>query len=135
MPVSAFITKTDEEQREQFMLVNSTKPLPKSLLNELSPYTNGRLPSELQAKKFASYLTLCMNFEDGPLNGRIKTATNPSGTIADTSIIKMIDALKVHIGNLNVPTGKLYVQTALCLHNGYLYSNGMQWCKLFVICI
>ncbi|OEC45837.1 DGQHR domain-containing protein DpdB [Aeromonas sp. DNP9] len=92
MPVSAFITKTDEEQREQFMLVNSTKPLPKSLLNELSPYTNGRLPSDLQAKKFASYLTLCLNFEDGPLNGRIKTATNPSGTIADTSIIKMVDA-------------------------------------------
>jgi len=92
MPVSAFITQTDEEQREQFMLVNATKPLPKTLLNELTPYTVGRLPSELQAKKFASYLNLCMNYEDGPLKGRIKTATNPIGTIADTSIIKMIDA-------------------------------------------
>lgn len=29
MPVSAFIANDAEEQREQFMLVNSTKPLPK----------------------------------------------------------------------------------------------------------
>ncbi|MBB6055490.1 DGQHR domain-containing protein DpdB [Tolumonas osonensis] len=92
MPVSAFIAHTDEEQREQFMLVNSTKPLPKTLLNELAPYTLGRLPSDLQAKKFPSMLTLSMNFQDGPLKGLIKTATNPSGVIADTSIIKMIDA-------------------------------------------
>ena len=92
MPVSAFIAHTDEEQREQFMLVNSTKPLPKTLLNELAPYTLGRLPSDLQAKKFPSMLTQSMNFEDGPLKGLIKTATNPGGVIADTSIIKMIDA-------------------------------------------
>ena len=91
MPVSAFITDNDAEQREQFMLVNSTKPLPKTLLHELAPHTEGRLPSELQARKFPSLLTQRLNFENGPLKGKIKTATNPAGIIADTSMIKMID--------------------------------------------
>lgn len=92
MPVSAFIASNDEEQREQFMLVNSTKPLPKTLLHELAPHTKGRLPSDLQARKFPSLLTQRLNFGEGPLKGKIKTATNPEGIIADTSIIKMLDA-------------------------------------------
>ncbi|WP_028116269.1 DGQHR domain-containing protein DpdB [Ferrimonas senticii] len=92
MPVSAFIANNDAEQREQFMLVNSTKPLPKTLLHELAPHTEGRLPSDLQARKFPSLLTQRLNFGEGPLNGKIKTATNPSGVIADNSIIKMIDS-------------------------------------------
>lgn len=92
MPVSAFVAHNDAEQREQFMLVNSTKPLPKTLLYELAPYTNGRLPSDLQVRKFPSLLTQKLNFGTGPLAGRIKTATNPDGTIADNSMIKMIDS-------------------------------------------
>ncbi|MCT8862411.1 DGQHR domain-containing protein DpdB [Shewanella xiamenensis] len=91
MPVSAFITDNDADQREQFMLVNSTKPLPKTLLHELAPYTEGRLPSDLQARKFPSLLTQRLNYGEGPLKGKIKTATNPTGIIADTSIIKMIE--------------------------------------------
>ncbi|MEX3078241.1 DGQHR domain-containing protein DpdB [Escherichia coli] len=92
MPVSAFIANDAEEQREQFMLVNSTKPLPKTLLYELAPHTHGRLPSDLQMRKFPSLLTQRLNFGEGPLAGRIKTATNPDGVIADNSMIKMIDA-------------------------------------------
>lgn len=92
MPVSAFIANDAEEQREQFMLVNSTKPLPKTLLYELAPHTHGRLPSDLQLRKFPSLLTQRLNFSEGPLAGRIKTATNPDGVIADNSLIKMIDS-------------------------------------------
>ncbi|WP_196006164.1 DGQHR domain-containing protein DpdB [Citrobacter freundii] len=92
MPVSAFIANDAEEQREQFMLVNSTKPLPKTLLYELAPHTHGRLPSDLQLRKFPSLLTQRLNFGEGPLAGRIKTATNPDGVIADNSMIKMIDS-------------------------------------------
>lgn len=100
MPVSAFIAENDAEQREQFMLVNSTKPLPKTLLYELAPHTDGRLPTELQQKKFPSKILQILNFEEGPLKGRIKTATNQlgkgqaeamKGVIADNSILKMID--------------------------------------------
>lgn len=100
MPVSAFIAESDAEQREQFMLVNSTKPLPKTLLYELAPHTDSRLPSDLQQKKFPSKILQALNFEDGPLKGRIKTATNQvgkgqaeamKGVIADNSILKLID--------------------------------------------
>ena len=41
--VIAFITESDKEQREQFILVNSTKPLPKGLIYELLPSTEARL--------------------------------------------------------------------------------------------
>ncbi|MCB2427116.1 DGQHR domain-containing protein DpdB [Methylophaga pinxianii] len=100
MPVSAFIAESDAEQREQFMLVNSTKPLPKTLLYELAPHTDSRLPSDLQQKKFPSKILQILNFEEGPLKGRIKTATNQvgkgqaevmKGAIADNSILKLID--------------------------------------------
>lgn len=100
MPVSAFIAESDAEQREQFMLVNSTKPLPKTLLYELAPHTDSRLPSDLQQKKFPSKVLQVLNFEEGPLKGRIKTATNQvgkgqaeamKGVIADNSILKLID--------------------------------------------
>ena len=46
--VVAFVTECDQEQREQFILVNSTKPLPKGLIYELLPTTESRLPSIIQ---------------------------------------------------------------------------------------
>src|SRR5262249_23494438 len=42
--VTAFITEDVREQTEQFILVNSTKPLPKGLIYELLPATESRLP-------------------------------------------------------------------------------------------
>jgi len=92
MSASVFITDSAEEQREQFMLVNSTKPLSKSLLYELAPYTNGLLPPDLRRKKFPSLLTQHLNNnEESPLCGMIKTITNPDGIVADNSMIKMLD--------------------------------------------
>ncbi len=41
--VVAFVTDDDQEQREQFILVNSTKPLPKGLIYELLPTTRAKL--------------------------------------------------------------------------------------------
>ena len=51
MCVVAFIAKDDMEQREQFILVNSTKPLPKGLIYELLPTTSAQLPPPLQRRK------------------------------------------------------------------------------------
>ena len=47
--VTAFITESDAEQRSQFILVNSTKPLPKGLIHELLPSTVGALPTALRS--------------------------------------------------------------------------------------
>lgn len=46
--VVAFIAESDAEQREQFILVNATKPLPKGLICELLPTTEAKLPGLLQ---------------------------------------------------------------------------------------
>ena len=92
MSVVAFIAADDTEQREQFILVNSTKPLPKGLIYELLPTTSAQLPSLLQRRRFPALLLARLNTdEDSPLKGAIKTPTIPDGTIRDNSIMKMIE--------------------------------------------
>jgi hypothetical protein len=44
---TAFIAESEIEQREQFILVNSTKPLPKGLIYELLPEIEAQLPTLL----------------------------------------------------------------------------------------
>jgi DGQHR domain-containing protein len=93
-PVSvvAFVAADDSEQREQFILVNSTKPLPKGLLYELLPNTKAKLPELLQRRRFPAYLLDLLNRQEGsPLHGMILTPTTPGGVIKDNSILKMLE--------------------------------------------
>ena len=53
--VSAVICGDEAELRRQFVLVNNTRPLPKSLIYELLPGVDG-LPSRLSNRSFASEL-------------------------------------------------------------------------------
>lgn len=88
----AFIADSDEEQREQFILVNSTKPLPRSLIYELLPVTDCRLPTFLKKRQFPARLLERMNYdEDSPLHRRVRTPTNPGGVIKDNSVLRMIE--------------------------------------------
>lgn len=90
--VTAFITDSDVEQRSQFILVNSTKPLPKGLIHELLPTTTGTLPSALQLRRFPAALVERLNYTPGsPLEGMIHTPTTPSGVIRDNSVLRMIE--------------------------------------------
>jgi hypothetical protein len=93
-PVCAvgFMAADDREQREQFILVNSTKPLPKGLIYELLPNTEARLPSLLQKRRFPTYLVERLNHdEDSPLRAMIRTPTNGGGVVKDNSVIKMLE--------------------------------------------
>lgn len=90
--VTAFITNDIKQQTEQFILVNSTKPLPKGLIYELLPGTEAALPTLLQRRRFPSYLLDRLNRDPGsPLEQKIQTPTTPGGVIKDNSILKMID--------------------------------------------
>jgi DGQHR domain-containing protein len=95
--VIGFIAGNDAEQREQFILVNSTKPLPKGLIYELLPNTQAALPTLLQKRRFPARLMIRLNQEeDSPLRTMIETATNPvgdppQGTIKDNSILRMLE--------------------------------------------
>jgi DGQHR domain-containing protein len=89
--VTAFITDSDEDQRSQFILVNSAKPLPKGLIYELLPGTSGTLPLPLQTRRFPTVLLRRLNFEiRSPLYRKIKTPTMPEGIVKDNSILKML---------------------------------------------
>lgn len=90
--VSAFITSDQDEQRAQFILVNNTKPLPKGLIHELLPATEGKLPAALQRRRFPAMIMERLNFDSGsPFQGRIKSPTNPDGLIKDNSVLRMIE--------------------------------------------
>ena len=90
--VTAFITSDIREQTEQFILVNSTKPLPKGLIYELLPGTGSTLPTLLQRRRFPAYLLNLLNHEEGStLKGKIQTPTTPTGIIKDNSILKMLE--------------------------------------------
>ncbi|MEQ1886567.1 MAG: DGQHR domain-containing protein DpdB [Bryobacteraceae bacterium] len=89
---TAFIANDEREQREQFILVNSTKPLPKGLIYELLPTTEMKLPPLLQRRRFPAQLLAQMNAdESSPLRGRIRTPTTPSGVVQDNSVLKMLE--------------------------------------------
>ena len=90
--VTAFCASDVQQQREQFILVNSTKPLSKALIYELLPTTQMVLPEVLQKRRFPSMLLNRLNYDpDSPMRLMIKTATNQEGVIQDNSILKMLE--------------------------------------------
>jgi DGQHR domain-containing protein len=93
-PVSvvAFIANSDAEQRAQFILVNATKPLSKSLIYELLPAVEGELPAQLQRRQLPSRLVARLNYdEDSSLAGLINTPTTPDGVMKDNSMLRMLE--------------------------------------------
>lgn len=90
--VVGFLAAGDREQREQFILVNNTKPLPKGLVYELLPATEAQLPVMLQRRRFPTVLLDRLNLiDDSPLKDLIRTPTMPEGWIKDNSLIKMLE--------------------------------------------
>jgi len=87
--VSALICRDEAELRRQFVLINNTKPLPKSLIYELLP-TVDDLPPRLSRRSTAADITARLNFENTSLQSYIKQHTMPDGMIADTVIQKII---------------------------------------------
>ncbi|WP_373031939.1 DGQHR domain-containing protein DpdB [Sulfurovum sp.] len=87
--VNAFITNDAHEQKEQFILVNNTKPLPKSLIYELIPDVDVEVPKALADKRIPMLLIQELNSrKDSPFYKKIKTHTNPDGIIKDNTLIK-----------------------------------------------
>lgn len=88
--VSAVVCRDEAELRRQFVLINNTRPLPKSLIYELLPTVDG-LPRRFSGRSLAADLTARLNHEDGSsLRGQIHQHTNPAGVISDTAVQKLI---------------------------------------------
>lgn len=71
--VVGFQTPSDDLQREQFILVNRTKPLPRDLLNELLPHVDTAMPKSWEMRRLASAVVEKLRFEPGsPFYGRVR---------------------------------------------------------------
>ncbi|MCS0173698.1 DGQHR domain-containing protein DpdB [Vibrio alginolyticus] len=91
-PVCILMSDDSEFERQQFLLINSAKPLSRSLIYELLPHASGVFNESLTRRRLPSLLTQLLNYEpDSTLNGLIKLTTNPDGLIADNSMMKMLD--------------------------------------------
>ncbi len=88
--VSALVCKDYDELRQQFVFINSARPLPKTLIYELLPNVEG-LPERYTARRFAARVVERLNFNgSSALRGQIRQHTNPGGVISDTAMQKLV---------------------------------------------
>lgn len=88
--VSALVCKDYNELRQQFVLINNTRPLPKTLIYELLPSVEG-LPDRFSSRKFSARVVDRLNFKrGGALYGEIKQHTNPKGVLSDMAMQKIV---------------------------------------------
>lgn len=121
--VNAFVADDVECQREQFLRVNSTRPLPRGLITELLPEVTTILPPNLAICRAPSRLCDLLNQDpESPFKGLIRRSSTPPGqrraaVVADTSVVRMLtESLTSPMGCLfpyrNVASGELEVERA-----------------------
>ena len=88
--VSAMVCKDYNELRQQFVLINNTRPLPKTLIYELLPEVEG-LPERFTNRKFSARVVDRLNYmRGGVFHGEIRQHTNPKGVLSDTAMQKLV---------------------------------------------
>ena len=96
VPVSAFVADAIDLQRDQFLRVNNTKPLPRGLVTELLPEVAIEISPRLTATKIPSELATLLNTDSkSPFRGLIKRPSTPAkdrskAVVTDTSVTKML---------------------------------------------
>lgn len=108
VPVNAFIADEVALQRDQFLRVNNTRPLPRGLITELLPAVSTSLPSKLAARRIPSAICDWLNQDErSPFRGLIRRASMRGedeglAIIADSSVVRMLEE------SLSSATGCLY---------------------------
>jgi DGQHR domain-containing protein len=108
VPVNAFVAVDAATQREHFLRVNMTRPLPRGLITELLPELATVLPPTLAVRKIPSALCEMLNRDpESPFRGLIRRASTPPGqrrqaVVADTALIKVLE------NSLNSASGCLF---------------------------
>ena len=108
IPVNAFITDDVDVQREQFIRVNRSKPLPRGLVAELLPQVTGKLPTQLATRRAPSLLCDMLNQDvESPFFGLIWRSSLSKDArrrtvVRDTAVIRMLEA------SLHSPSGCLF---------------------------
>ena len=91
--VIGFQSSSPTIQREQFLLVNKTKPLPRDLLNEILPEVTSPLSKDLTFKQVSSKVVTLLRFsKESPFYQRIRGLGAESDThnISQASLLSVI---------------------------------------------
>jgi DGQHR domain-containing protein len=97
VPIAAFVADTVEVQREQFVRINSAKPLPAGLVTELLPKIAAPINPNLALRRIPSALVDQLNQQsDSPFAGMIKRSSmsmehRRQAVITDTSLVKALE--------------------------------------------
>lgn len=108
VPVNAFVADDLESQKEQFLRINNTKPLPRGLVNELLPDFDTVLPANLAARQAPARLCEILHRDpQSPFEGLIHRASmrgkaKGKAVVSDTAILQMIQE------SLTTPSGCLF---------------------------
>jgi len=108
VPVNAFIADSIDVQRDQFLRINNTRPLPRGLVTELLPAISSPLPPRLALRQAPSALCDLLNTDDAsPFRHLIRRTSARSearrqAVVADTSIVNMLQE------SLTAPSGCLF---------------------------
>jgi DGQHR domain-containing protein len=108
VPVNAFIANDLAVQREQFIRVNSSKPLPRRLISELLPHVDAQLPEKLSLSRVPSAICDVLNQDpQSPFFGLIwrpsmSAAARRRAVVTDSSVLHMLEE------SMNTPSGCLF---------------------------
>lgn len=108
VPVNAFIADSVDVQRDQFLRINNTRPLPRGLVTELLPTVKTPLPPRLSLRQTPSALCDLLNRDpDSPFHGLIRRSSSDAderkqAVVTDTSIVNMLHE------SLTSPAGCLF---------------------------
>lgn len=93
VPVIAFVSADLAVHREQFILVNKSRPLPPRLINELLPEVDAALPRDLAPRRIPSQLVnLLATSRDSPFRGLVRRPSSDEvdGVVVDSALIKVV---------------------------------------------
>jgi DGQHR domain-containing protein len=92
--VVAFSSSSERVQREQFILVNNSKPLPRDLINQLVADVDVVLPKALEIRKATSKVVQQLNSKpESPFYQRIKLlgSKSESANISQKSVLEVVE--------------------------------------------
>jgi DGQHR domain-containing protein len=131
VPICAFVADDVEIQREQFLRINNSRPLPRGLVTELLPEVSANLPSNLSMRKIPAALCDLLNRENAsPFKGLIRRSSTAEGdrnacVVTDTVVIKMLEE------SLTQASGCLFpyrnIATGECDHNSIWHMLISYW--------
>lgn len=89
--VVGFVAPTEATQREQFLLVNKTRPLPRDLVNEILPGVTIDLPKSLRLRHVAASVAEQLRLDsDSPFFRRIRSIGSKGEESANVSVAAVI---------------------------------------------